>query len=171
MCTTHVNAKISLKRIHTHTHSHTQSHTHTTQILSWTRWILTELWRSSHLVSAGASGPPWSPTDPGAGTAVEGVSPSRPPPWHPRHTTPQTDPTGWWRRPLPRRRTHSSPRGSTPRTWWERCAAWSSPQAARSTGTGGTRALRCGEDWVINLSIFSFLTSCNKKLARSRIVF
>lgn len=112
-----------------------------TQILSWTRWSPTERWRSSPPESAGASGSPWSPTDPGVGTAVEGASPSLPPPWHPRRTTPQTGPTGWRRRPLPRRRTRSSPRGSTPRTWWEHCAAWSWPQADQSEV--GMRAFRC----------------------------
>lgn len=117
------------------------SQTLTTQILSWTRWILTELWRSSPQVSAGASGSPWSPTDPGAGTVVEGASPSPPPPWRPRRTTPQTDPTGWRHRLLPRRRTHSSLRGSTPQRWRDRCAAWSSPRAAQSTVW--TRAFQC----------------------------
>ena len=122
MCSTHVHAEISVFL------------RHSTQILSWTRWIPTEPWRSSHRVTAGASGSPWSPTDPGAGTAVAGAGPSAPPPWRPHQTTPLTDPTGWWHRPHPRRRTRSSPRGSTPRTWWERYAAWSSPQAGRSAG-------------------------------------
>lgn len=112
-----------------------------TQILSWTRWILTEPWRSSRPVSAGASGSPWSPTGPGAGTAVVGAGLSRPPPWRSRHTTPPTDPTGLRRHLLPRRRTRLSLRGSTPRTWWVRCAAWSWPRAAQSAVQ--TKALRC----------------------------
>lgn len=113
-----------------------KTHTHTTQILSWTRWIQTAPWRSWRQVLVGASAPLWSLTDPGAGTAVEGAGPSAPPPWRPRRKTPRTGPTGWRRRPLPRRRTRWSPLGSTPRTWWERCAAWSSPPAGPSRGRG-----------------------------------
>lgn len=110
--------------------------TNATRISSWTRWIPTEPWRPSCPASAGASGSPWSQTDPGAGTAAEGEGPWPPPPWRPRRTTPQTDPTGWRCCRRPRRRTRSSPRGSTPPRWWERCVAWSWPRDARSTGTG-----------------------------------
>lgn len=144
MCNTHVHAEISMFL------------KHSTQILSWTRWIPTELWRSSHRVTAGASGSPWSPTDPGAGTAVAGAGPSAPPPWRPHQTTPLTDPTGWWRRLLPRRRTRSSPRGSTPRTWWERCAAWSSPQAGRSAGGARQHQFK-NQHWFIHLFIFCII--------------
>lgn len=121
----------------------THTHTHSTQISSWTHWIQTEPWRSWLQASAGASGSPWSLTDPGAETVAEGAGPSSPRPGRRHHTTPPTGPTGWRRHPLQTRRTHWSRRGSTPPTWWERCAAWSSPRAAQSTGTWGRGALRC----------------------------
>lgn len=114
-----------------------------TLILSWRRWTLTELWRSSRRGSAGASGSPWPLSDLGAGTGAEEAGPSLPPPGPPRHTTPQTDPTGWPRRPLRMQQTRSSRRGSTPPRWQGRCAAWSLQQDARSEGETKRCENRC----------------------------